>query len=61
MRVFAKAIVLTTKPHIDATRSLYIKARLGGYNNGLRKIRIKAINSKHFPLPRYFKYSWKHT
>ena len=44
MQVFPKPIVLTTKPHIDAIRSLHIKARLGGETVALGKTRISAID-----------------
>ena len=37
MQVFSKTVVLTTKLHIDAIRSLYIKARLAGEDNAFRE------------------------
>ena len=43
MQVFPKPIVLTTKPRIDAIRSMHIQARLGGETVALAKTRISGI------------------
>ena len=42
-QVFPKPIVLTTKPRIDAIRSLHTYVRLGGETVALGKTRISAI------------------